>query len=238
MSNTVGLTDTQENYARAVIGVGVRLGATAAQTCAALATCLVESNFTMYANPRVSGSVDFPHDKVANPPDALSVGIFQQQVPLWGPVTVCQDAVGSANLFYQQLLRVWNSAKTIGENAQRVQGSAYPARYDERYADAERIYNDLIHSVSTASVGAATPIESDAFTMADNKTLEQIVNILKVSAEPVVSAKVNQIYEVMLGRKADPEGLRTYTQYILNGGNTLEVQNAIAASTEYKRRHG
>ena len=69
-----------------------------------LATVGVESNYTVYANPKVAGSLDLPHDAVGS--DGMSVGPFQQQVRdsgggwWWGPVDVCQDPTGSARLFF------------------------------------------------------------------------------------------------------------------------------------------
>lgn len=229
MTNNVGLTPAQEGYARTVIEVGVYLGATLNQIDAAIATCLVESGLEMYANPNVTGSVALPHDKLGT--DHASVGLFQQQVPMWGPVDVCQSANGSANLFYQQLLAKWNPALTNGQNAQAVQVSAYPARYDEQMTRAEQIVNDLMpaQTISTASTGTETEIMANS---------DQILALLKITATPEVQSQVNTVYKHALGRDADPAGLAAYTTFVLNGGTIAQVLASVENSAEYKKKHG
>lgn len=68
-----------------------------------LMCALAESNLYNYASPAVKGSLQFPHDIVASVPDHLSVGVFQQQVPMWGPVERCQDVTKAARHFLDAL---------------------------------------------------------------------------------------------------------------------------------------
>ncbi|MEC4616175.1 N-acetylmuramoyl-L-alanine amidase [Tsukamurella tyrosinosolvens] len=130
-----------------------------------IATGLVESNLCVYANAKVPGSLDLPHDKVGS--DGLSVGPLQQQVKRgatgewwWGPVDVCQDPTGSARLFYQRLAATnyatATTDKAAGDIAQQVQKSAYPDRYAQRMSEAQRIYDRL-----TADLSVKTPPKSE-----------------------------------------------------------------------------
>ncbi|KAF9342564.1 hypothetical protein BGX26_007276, partial [Mortierella sp. AD094] len=96
------------------------------------------SNILVYCNNSVPGSCSLPHDAVGS--DHLSVGIFQQQSPMWGTAKQCMDPASSAGLFYKALKGVsgWASLP-IGTAAQRVQRSAYPDRYAARANEAVSI---------------------------------------------------------------------------------------------------
>lgn len=109
----------------------------------ALATGLVESNLTMYANNGDPESLNFPHDAISY--DANSVGVFQQRAPWWGTVAERMDPTLSAAMFYNRLARMSynDTSRSPGSFAQAVQQSAFPTRYDERYGDAEQLYNRL-----------------------------------------------------------------------------------------------
>ncbi|KAF9998197.1 hypothetical protein BGZ80_006394 [Entomortierella chlamydospora] len=123
--NLPGLNARQSGYARTIAKVDAR-------GCAvAIATALVESSITVYCNYNVHGSCNLPHDAVGS--DHLSVGIFQQQVPMWRTAQQCMNPVSSAGLFYKALKSIsgWASM-SIGTAAQRVQRSAYPDRYAAR----------------------------------------------------------------------------------------------------------
>src|SRR5580765_4231269 len=50
---------------------------------------LDESNGWIYASPAVPESRDYPHDIMPTKGDHLSVGLFQQQVPMWGTAKDC-----------------------------------------------------------------------------------------------------------------------------------------------------
>lgn len=140
---------SKDDYARAVIAEGKRRGITERGIVIALATCLVESNLTMYANAKVPESMALPHEAVGS--DSYSVGLFQQQVRQgangqwwWGDAATCMDPTKSAGLFYDRLANIdYNGSHSPGSYAQQVQQSAYPDRYDQRMGDAQRIYDRL-----------------------------------------------------------------------------------------------
>ena len=123
----------------------------------ALATGLVESNLTMYANNGDPESLNYPHDAISY--DANSVGVFQQRAPWWGTVAERMDPTLSAAMFYNRLSRMnYNDlSRSPGSFAQAVQQSAFPGRYDARYAEAEQLYNRLSGSVSTPVARQGVP---------------------------------------------------------------------------------
>jgi hypothetical protein len=138
-----------EGYAVRIINEGRRRGVTPKGIQIALATGIVESNLTVYANEKLPKSLALPHDAVGR--DGLSVGIFQQQVKdsgngwWWGDESTCMGVESSAGLFYDRLVKLpYNgTSKTPGGFAQQIQGSAFPARYDEHWAEAVALYNKL-----------------------------------------------------------------------------------------------
>jgi hypothetical protein len=140
---------SSDDIARIIISVGQSMGISPRGIVIGLATGLVESNLTVYANAKVPGSLDLPHDAVGS--DGFSVGAQQQQVVLtdngywWGPVEVCQDPTSSTKLFFTRLARLDynNTANSPGSYAQAVQGSAFPDRYDQRMGDAQALYDSL-----------------------------------------------------------------------------------------------
>lgn len=141
-----------DGYALAIIREGQRRGVTPRGIQIALATALVESNLRMYANAAVPESLNLPHDAVGSDHD--SVGLFQQRCPMWGPANILMDPTKSAGLFYDRLVKLdYNGNNTPGSYAQAVQRSAFPYRYDERYADAVTLYNRL------ATVTDTDPLE-------------------------------------------------------------------------------
>lgn len=140
---------SKDRHALATIAEGRRRNITPRGIKIALATQLVESNLVMYANPKVPESMAIPHEAVGS--DGYSVGTFQQQVFRgpngwwWGDAKTCMDPTLSAGLFFDRLAKLDynNESRSPGSFAQDVQRSAYPSRYDERYADAEQLYNRL-----------------------------------------------------------------------------------------------
>ena len=138
-----------DEYARAVIVEGKRRGITPRGIVIALATCLVESGFVMYANAKVPESMNLPHEAVGS--DGYSVGLFQQQVRKgangqwwWGDAQTCMDPTLSAGLFYDRLARLdYNGPNPAGSYAQAVQKSDYPDRYQQRMGEAQNLYDRL-----------------------------------------------------------------------------------------------
>jgi hypothetical protein len=142
----------KDSYSLAAITVGRELGVTAKGQKIAICTQLVETNRTMYANRNVPESLNYPYDAVGSDHD--STGLYQQR-QAWGPLAETMDPAKSSRLFYlggragQRGLTAFpynTDARTPGGWAQAVQVSAYPTRYDERYAEAEQIYNRLATS--------------------------------------------------------------------------------------------
>ncbi|AUX81959.1 lysin A [Mycobacterium phage Frankie] len=114
----------------------------------AIACGLVESNLTVYANSKVPESLALPHDAVGS--DGRSVGPLQQQVVWgnnawwWGDAATCMDPTKSVGLFYDRLAKLdYINIQPPGAAVQAIQRSAYPLRYDERWAEAQAIYNRL-----------------------------------------------------------------------------------------------
>ena len=146
-----------DDYARIVLRAGTELGITPRGIVIGFATVFVESDWLNYANAKVSGSLDLPHDAVGS--DGMSVGLFQQQVIMgngwwWGPVEVCQDPYQSARLFFSRLAKLdYNGPSSPGSYAQAVQKSAYPDRYDKRMADAQTLYDRIAGQTPTDTVG-------------------------------------------------------------------------------------
>jgi hypothetical protein len=146
--------DNRTRYARAIIAEGQRRGISERGIEIALATALVESNLTMYANSSVPQSLNMPHEAVGSDHD--SVGLFQQRCPMWGPVEILMDATQSAGLFYDKLVNLEDdngnhddyndTSESPGFYAYRVQRCAeeYAYRYDERFDDAVALYNSNV----------------------------------------------------------------------------------------------
>ncbi|KAF9979601.1 hypothetical protein BGZ65_006293 [Modicella reniformis] len=136
--NLPGLNARQSGYARSIANAAHTYGVGARGCAVAIATALVESNIAVYCNNKVQGSCSLPHDAVGS--DHLSVGIFQQQSPMWGTPQQCMDPTSSAGLFYEALKGVsgWESMP-IGTAAQKVQRSAFPSRYALRANEAVAI---------------------------------------------------------------------------------------------------
>ena len=68
---------TKDDYAKAIIAEGQKRCISPRGIQIALATALVESNLTMYANESDPDSLNFPHQALST--DANSSGLFQQR---------------------------------------------------------------------------------------------------------------------------------------------------------------
>lgn len=139
---------THDQVAQEFIAEGKRRNITERGQVICIATGLVESSLTVYANSKVAASMALPHDAVGS--DGMSVGPLQQQVKdtgngwWWGDAATCMDPTKSAGLFYDRLVtHDYNGPNSPGSYAQAVQDSEYPDRYDERMADAQAIYDRL-----------------------------------------------------------------------------------------------
>lgn len=168
-----------ERYALAIIAEGQRLGITPRGIIIGLSVGLVETNLTMYANSNDPESLNFPHDAVGS--DHMSVGWAQQQ-PNWGSLSCRMDITCAATLFFtcdngpgtRGLTKIrdrtsgadgplydYNStAHSMGFYAQKVQGSEFPDRYDQRMGEATDLYNRLV------GITAPPPQPTEGFLMA------------------------------------------------------------------------
>jgi hypothetical protein len=139
---------TKDQVASEFIAEGKRRGIMERGIVICIATGLVESNLTVYANSKVPESMSLPHDAVGS--DGYSVGPLQQQVRKgangqwwWGPADVCMDPTKSAGLFYDRLVKRDYNHGDPGAHAQAIQQSAFPDRYAQRMAEAQKYYDRL-----------------------------------------------------------------------------------------------
>ena len=137
-----------ERYALAIMVEGRRLRITPLGIKIAFCVAIVETQLTMYANSNDPESLNYPHDKVGS--DHMSSGLFQQQPP-WGPLADRMDPTRSATIFFtvdhgpgvRGLTKIRDAngnvydyndtSHTPGFYAQKVQGSAFPDRYDKAF---------------------------------------------------------------------------------------------------------
>lgn len=144
------LSDVQLTNAATIIAVGVSLGATEDDLIVALMTALQESKLLMYANSTLPASLDYPHDAVGSDHDSL--GLFQQRPAAgWGTIAELMDAEYNARAFFggpegpnegspRGLYDIGDrTGMTYGEQAQKVQVSAYPTAYDKWEEPAKQI---------------------------------------------------------------------------------------------------
>lgn len=149
---------TKDDYAREVLRAGRDLGISPRGIVIGFATVFVEANWLMYANSKVSESLNLPHDAVGS--DGKSVGLFQQQIVQtangywWADCATCMDPYKSAALFFGRLKKLdYNGSNSPGSYAQAVQGSAFPDRYDTRMADAQALYDRLAGGTTVPDYG-------------------------------------------------------------------------------------
>lgn len=118
----VGLNKTQFAHARAIVAAvkARRLPERAAWI--AIEVGLTESGLRVYANRNVPESLRLPHEAVGQ--DHLSVGIFQQQTPMWGTCSDCMGVATSTAKFLNALGKVnwrnmsnWMAAQTVQRSA-------------------------------------------------------------------------------------------------------------------------
>jgi hypothetical protein len=151
----MGFSSKQLAYAQSIMAVGDRLGATMADKKTALVVALDESELQMYANSKVPESLKLPHDAIGS--DGLSVGLFQQQVGIWGDAATLMNTEASALLFFHALMAVPNrAAMSIPKAAQTVQRSAFLD--GSNYADKMGEADTLMAALGTTGGTGATPV--------------------------------------------------------------------------------
>lgn len=149
------------NQGKLVAGVGYQ------GTIIAMMTAMVESTFLMYANSGIPESLTYPHDAVGSDNDSL--GLFQQRPSIpWGTVAELMDGAYNCRAFFggptgpnagsvPGLLDIsgWESM-SYGEAAQRVQGSAFPDRYETWKAAMIEFYEFLTDTSTPNPPGEGT----------------------------------------------------------------------------------
>jgi TP901 family phage tail tape measure protein len=145
-------SDSSSSIAQTIVETGEKMGATKAQILSAIETGIVESNLKNLPN-------------LGKHNDHDSVGVFQQragETDKWGSVADMMDPAKSAASYYRHLIPGWDSSKTPGENAQKVQVSAFPKRYDQHQLDAEALLNKYYTGSDTSNTsGGVNPVTPD-----------------------------------------------------------------------------
>ncbi|KAL9937220.1 hypothetical protein V8E36_003629 [Tilletia maclaganii] len=137
---SLALDSTQQGHADTIAQVAKNYGTSApTHACVtAVATAITESALYIYANSKVSASLNYPHDKVGSDHD--SVGLFQQRVSIYKNIAADMDAAGSTRQFLAEMVKIsgWQNIAP-GQLAQKVQRSAYPTRYQGNVPQAQSI---------------------------------------------------------------------------------------------------
>lgn len=226
----------KDQYSMAAVTVGRELGITPKGQKIAITTQLVETNRTMYANRNVPESLKFPHDAVGSDHD--STGLYQQR-QAWGPLSETMDPIKSSRLFYlgghagQRGLTDFpynTDTRTPGGWAQAVQVSAFPDRYDQRYAEAEQIYNRLIISAQPADpfeeLLMAEPVDSWSIYATPGEPKIPPINLLRA-----IDAKVHRDLTEDDARHGDPEAIRRVARTAAGLG-TVRTPSVVARANK------
>jgi hypothetical protein len=149
----LGLTGAQLENARTIIAEGKRRGATPTQIDIALMVALDESSLLNRANTTIPDTLAIPHQDVGS--DHASVGVFQQQVGIWGTAPDLMNVPTSAGLFFDALKKVPVDAAAPWKTAQAVQKSADPtgSNYRAHWAAAQQIRAGLDTGSSAQPAG-------------------------------------------------------------------------------------
>jgi murein L,D-transpeptidase YcbB/YkuD len=152
----VGLDGNQFRHAQAIVAAVKARGLPERVAQIAIAVALTESGLRVYANRNVPESLKLPHEAVGH--DHLSVGIFQQQTPMWGTCADCMGVATSTAKFLNALGRVNWQRMSNWVAAQSVQRSAFSdgSNYRAHDRQAGRIVAAL-WGVAPARVVSNTP---------------------------------------------------------------------------------
>jgi peptidoglycan hydrolase-like protein with peptidoglycan-binding domain len=155
----LGLDAAQFAHAQAIVAAVKARGLPERAAQIAIAVALTESGLRVYANHSVPESLKIPHEAVGQ--DHRSVGIFQQQTPMWGTCADCMNVLTSTAKFLHALERVTWQKMTNWMAGQAVQRSAFAdgSNYRAHDQQAGRIVAALWDATPTrpAQAQAATP---------------------------------------------------------------------------------
>lgn len=126
------------------------------------------------ANPGAeSASMAYPHDSLSN--DGRSCGYLQQQTPWWNTVQDEMTLAHAANEFQARLTDSYHDADNdphlAGQFVQDVQGSGFPARYQDHWDTAWDVVNRALANDTPVpvivgpvpAVPPATPVAAPVF---------------------------------------------------------------------------
>lgn len=167
----LNLAPNQFGYAQTIVAEGHKAGASADEIAIALMTALTESGLQNYANSNVPESLSIAHDKVGS--DHRSVGLFQQQVGMWGTAAELMDPVTSADKFYAALKQAPSGDPWV--RAQSVQKSAYPDRYQANWMKALAVRN---------VIGSGTQVDPITKAIASGSWADMLAKIGKTLSDP------------------------------------------------------
>lgn len=162
-----GLTAAQLANARLIVAEGKARGASDLQIRIALMTALTESNLLNYANRNNPESLALPHEAVGQ--DHASVGVFQQQVGMWGDTKTLMDVKASAGKFFDALFKAGRpNPAAPWATAQAVQRSAFSdgSNYQRNWELAGQVFEATKNGVGVdASTGteATHPVPGDSW---------------------------------------------------------------------------
>ena len=157
-----GLSAAQLANARQIVAAGKARGASELQIRIALMTALTESNLLNYANRNNPDSLALPHEAVGS--DHASVGVFQQQVGIWGDTKTLMDVKTSAGMFFDALKKAGTpNPAAPWLTAQKVQRSAFPdgSNYQAQWATAGAVY-EATKTAGTGTAGAGLDVSTDS----------------------------------------------------------------------------
>ena len=123
--------------------------------------------------------------------DHDSEGLFQQRVAIYGKA-VAADPVNATNAFLDRLVRVpdWQT-NSIGTDAQAVQGSGHPGRYQPNTELAEQLTGQLWATASTAAGNTG-----GTATAGGTSTQAFFTQVLQAMHLPVSTGNLNAFYAV------------------------------------------
>jgi hypothetical protein len=194
MTAVLNLDSKQINYAKGIIAAckARQLPADQGQRVAdiALETALTESRLRMYANENNPESLQLPHDAVGR--DHASVGLFQQQVGIWGTTAELMDPEISTRKFLDALLRLNWIPMTNWAAAQKVQRSAFAdgSNYQKNDGEAIQLRKALWGDPDVVSKNAPQP-SKQVHTVVPGDTLFAIAQAWGTSLQAVKAANPN-----------------------------------------------
>lgn len=126
--------------------------------------------------------------------DHDSEGLFQQRVSIYTKA-VADDPVKATNAFLDRLVKItgWQ-AIPIGTDAQAVQASGHPERYQPNAALAQQIVGQLWGSTAATTTSSTTPTSGSSGNATSTRTF--FTDVLTKLSLPPSSGNLNALYAV------------------------------------------